>query len=57
MRFNIDRTLQMAPYFPIIVEAYKIFDKFINNLANHFCHLVNNLIDLYEEIDVSNYLK
>lgn len=55
MAGNIDRTLEIAPYFPVILEAYRIYDKYVDNLANHFCYFVNNLVTLYGDIDLTNY--
>jgi hypothetical protein len=40
----MERTQEMSPHFPIIMKSYKVFDQYVDNLANHFCYLVNNLM-------------
>jgi hypothetical protein len=45
----------MVPFLPILIEVYRIYDQFVDNMANHFCYLVNNLVRLYGETDMANY--
>lgn len=56
MSGDITHTLEMSTHFPLIIQAYRVYDPHVDNMATHFCYLINNLINLYGEIDISNYV-